>query len=277
MTSQAGFPRGPGSAAEGEFARTLRGFREQMRIVFALALRELHTRFGSNQTGFVWLFIEPLLLSVAIAAFKWAAGMGQSFPGVPIFVFALVSYLPYFMFRSIVGRAPGTIRANMALLYHTRVKLMDVVLSRHLLETAAVVVVMAFIILGVMMWSDIVPSSMPMLALALLLLFLLSNGLGMLAAAAAARWRVAEKLIAPMVYVSLPFSGALVALHSLDPGLRAVLLWNPQAHVHEMVRDGFFGGLLPSYFSVGYVLFAAGVVNLLGFAALRAVRPKLEF
>jgi capsular polysaccharide transport system permease protein len=277
MTLQAGFPRGPSSAAEGELVRTLRGFREQIRIIFALAMRELHTRFGSNQTGFVWLFIEPLLLSSAIAGFKWAVGMGQTYPGVPIFVFAIVSYLPYFMFRSIVGRAPGTIRANMALLYHTRVKLLDVVLSRHLLETAAVVVVMAFIVLGVVMWTNIVPSSIPTIALGLLLLFLLANGLGMLAAAAAAVWKVAEKLIAPMVYLTLPFSGALVALHSLDPGFRSVLLWNPQAHVHEMVREGFFGDLLPSYYSIGYVLFAVGIVNLLGFAALRAVRPKLEF
>jgi capsular polysaccharide transport system permease protein len=277
MTLQAGFPRGPASAAERDVVRTLRGFREQARIVFALAMRELHTRFGSNQSGIVWLFIEPLLLSMAIAGFKWAVGMGQTYPGIPIFVFALVSYLPYFMFRAIVGRAPGTIRANMSLLYHTRVKLVDVVLSRHLLETAAVVVVMALIVVAVSMWSNVVPSSIPMVALGLLLLFLLANGLGMMAAAAASVWKVAEKLIQPMVYLTLPISGALVALHSVDPGFRAVLLWNPQAHVHEMVREGFFGDKLPSYYSVGYVLFAAGVVNLLGFAALRAVRPKLEF
>jgi capsular polysaccharide transport system permease protein len=277
MTLQTGFPRGPSAAAEHHFAKTLRGFREQMRIVFALAMRELHTRFGSNQSGIVWLFIEPLLLSMAIAAFKWAVGMGHNYPGIPIFVFALVSYLPYFMFRAIVGRAPGTIRANMSLLYHTRVRLVDVVLARHLLETAAIVVVMACIVLGVMMWTDTVPASIPTIALALLLLFLLANGLGMMAAAAAAVWKVAEKLIQPLVYLSLPFSGALVALHSLDQGFRSVLLWNPQAHLHEMVREGFFGELLPSYYSVGYVLFAVGVVNLLGFAALRAVRPKLAF
>jgi capsular polysaccharide transport system permease protein len=268
-------PGGP--VALGPLGRTLVGFRHQARIVNALLLREMQTRFGRNQLGFLWLFIEPLLLAGAISAFKWATDMGTTYPGIPIFVFSLVSYLPYFTFRAIIGRAPGTLKANMSLLYHSRIKLLDVVLARHLLEGAAVFTVMALIVIGVAIYGDIMPSSIPQLVLGLTLLFLLANGLGLMAAALAAISTVAEKLIQPLVYLSLPFSGALVALHSLDPAMRAFLLFNPQAHIHELVRYGFFGDLLPSYYSIGYVLFWVGLFNLVGLAALRAVRPKLEF
>lgn len=257
--------------------RTLSGLRLQAVIVQALLLREMQTRFGRNQLGFLWLFIEPLLLAGAIATFKWATEIGQTIPGVSIFVFTLVGYLPYFTFRAIVGRAPGTLKSNMTLLYHARIKLLDVVLARHLLEMAAVFTVMTFLAIGVMVWADMVPAGIPGLFLALILLFLFSNGLGLIAAAAAAVSLIAERLIQPLVYLSLPFSGALVALHQLDPAFRAVLLWNPQTHLHEMIRHGFFGEALPSYFSIAYVCFWVGLLNLIGLAALRAVRPKLEF
>jgi capsular polysaccharide transport system permease protein len=165
----------------------------------------------------------------------------------------------------------------MTLLYHARIKLLDVVLARHLLEMAAVFTVMTFLAIGVMIWADMVPAGIPILFLALVLLFLFSNGLGLMAAAAAAVSTIAERLIQPLVYLSLPFSGALMALHQLDPAFREILLWNPQTHLHEMIRYGFFGDALPSYFSIAYLCFWIGLLNLVGLAALRAVRPKLEF
>lgn len=264
-------------AGEGRVGRVLRGLRLQRRVVHALLLREMQTRFGRQQLGFVWLFIEPLLLASAISAFKWATDGGQTYPGLSVFIVSLVSYLPYFCFRAIVGRAPGSLRQNMSLLYHARIKLLDVVLARHALEAGAVLTVMALIAVGVVFWAGVVPANIPILFLGLLLLFLFSNGLGLMAAAAAAVWPMAERLIQPAVYLSLPVSGALLALHVLDPALRAILLWNPQAHIHEMIRDGFFGAALPSYYSIAYVFFWTGLFNLVGLAALRAVRPSLEF
>jgi capsular polysaccharide transport system permease protein len=261
---------------EGVSGRSFSGFKLQAMIVQALLLREMQTRFGRNQLGFLWLFIEPLLLAAAIGAFKWATEIGQTIPGVSIFVLTLVGYLPYFTFRAIVGRAPGTLKSNMTLLYHARIKLLDVVLARHLLEMAAVFTVMTFLAIGVMIWADMVPAAIPTLVLALILLFLFSNGLGLMAAAASAVSVIAERLIQPMVYLSLPFSGALMALHQLDPAFRGMLLWNPQTHLHEMIRHGFFGDALPSYFSIAYVCFWVAVLNLIGLAALRAVRPKLS-
>ena len=260
----------------GDGPSTRVGFRHQFRVVHALLLREMQTRFGRNQLGFLWLFMEPLMVAGAMAGLRWLVGGPGTVPGVPIFIFALVSYLPFFSFRSIVSRAPGTLRSTLSLLYHSRIKLLDLVLARHGLEMAAVVVVMAFIVVGVAFWADMPPNSVPMLLIGLVLILLLANGLGLLCAAAAARWPAVGRVIHVLLFLSLPLSGALVSLHMLDPAIREVLLWNPQAHMHEMVRDGFFGDRLPSHYDVGYAVFWVGVLNLLGLAALRAVRPKLE-
>ncbi len=264
------------TAREAGLGRTLRGFAIQGRVIHALLLREMQTRFGRNQLGFLWLFIEPLLLAVAIGAIKSVYEVGHH-PGISPFVFALVSYLPYFTFRAIVGRAAGTLQANMTLLYHSHIKLIDVVLARHLLEMGAVMTVMALITAGVAIYSEHPPASIPTLVFGLLMLFLLAQGLGLLAAAVSAVSEVAERLIHPLLYLSLPLSGALISLDTLPANLREILLWNPQANIHELVREGFFGSLIHSYYDVGYVLFCVGLLNVLGLAALRAVRPRLLF
>ena len=54
------------------------------------------------------------------------------------------------------------------------------------------------------------------------------------------------------------------------------MLWMPLVHVHEMIRDGQFGDHLTSYYSYPYLIGWVLGVNLLGLAALRAVRPRLD-
>jgi capsular polysaccharide transport system permease protein len=252
------------------------GFRVQGRVIHALLLRELQTRFGRGQLGFLWLFLEPLLLSLAIATLKWTFDrFGHT--GVPIFMFAVIGYAPYFAFRTIVNRSVTAFQANMTLMYHRQVRLFDIVVARNLLESAAVTTVLA-VVIGASAWLvDMRPHSVPALVGGLLLMFLYSHGLSMLVAAGSARWEAVERMVHPLTYLALPFSGAFFALHWLPPSWRDVLLWNPQANMHEMVREGMFGDFLPTYYSLEYIVAWVVGLNLLGMAALRAVRPRLEF
>lgn len=266
-TTDAPIPRGPGLLA---------CFAVQARVVHALMLRELQTRFGRSQLGFLWLFIEPLILASAIGGLHWLTDRSRM-PGVSIFVFYLIGYTPYFAFRAVIGRAVGAFHSNMTLMYHRQVRLFDIVLARHLLEICAVLTVIALVVIGVAVVIGRPPHSAPALAGGVVLLLLYAHGLGMLAAAAASVSEIAERLIHPLIYLSLPLSGAFFTLHALPPSIREMLLWNPQPHFHEMMREGMFGDLLPTYYSVPYVLGAVAVTNLLGMLALRAVRPRLEF
>ena len=44
----------------------------QWRVTHALLIRELITRYGRNNVGFLWLFLEPMLFTLAITA-VWTA------------------------------------------------------------------------------------------------------------------------------------------------------------------------------------------------------------
>ena len=45
-------------------------FQIQKRVIGALLLREMITRYGRNNLGFLWLFVEPLLV-MSIMALIW--------------------------------------------------------------------------------------------------------------------------------------------------------------------------------------------------------------
>ncbi|MGK7864069.1 ABC transporter permease [Falsiroseomonas sp. E2-1-a4] len=263
-------------AARSQFEQTLEGFRVQGRVIHALLLRELQTRFGRGHLGFLWLFLEPLLLASAIGLLKSLLSPGGT-GTVPTFLFVVVGYAPYFAFRAIINRATTAFQANMTLMYHRQVRLLDIMLARNLLEMAAVTCVLLLVIAGTSWITGFAPHNLPTMVFGLLLLFGFANGLALLVAAGAARWEVVDRIVHPVTYISLPFSGALFALHYMPRHFRELLLWNPQVHVHEMMRDGMFGDLIPAYYNVPYLLGWVLVLNLLGMAAVRAVRTRLEF
>lgn len=66
-------------------------------------------------------------------------------------------------------------------------------------------------------------------------------------------------------------------MHFMPRYVREFLLWNPQVHIHEMLRDSMFGDQIPAYYDVVYLFGWVVVLNLIGLAAVRAVRTRLEF
>lgn len=236
----------------------------------------MQTRFGRGHLGFLWLFLEPLMLASAIGLMKSVLGAGGT-GTVPSFLFAVVGYAPYFGFRAIINRATTAFQANMTLMYHRQVRLLDIMLARNMLEMAAVTCVLLLVIAGTAWLTGFAPHNISTMVFALLLLFGFSNGLALLVAAGAARWEVVDRIVHPLTYISLPFSGALFAMHFMPRYVREFLLWNPQVHIHEMLRDGMFGDQIPAYYDVVYLFGWVVVLNLIGLAAVRAVRTRLEF
>lgn len=278
--SSSAFDEGELPARPEGIQRAILGFRIQGRVIHALLMREMTTRFGRGQLGFLWLVIEPLMLASAIGLIHWAGvrGGGHSDRGtIPIFLFYVVGYAPFFAFRAIINRAPSALHANMTLMYHRQVRLTDVMIARNLLEAAAIFGVLALIIGGATWFVDRPPYSLPTAAAALVIMFAMSNGISMLIAAAAARWELVDRITHPLTYLSLPFSGAFFWLHDLPPSWRESLLWSPQPHIHEMLREGMFGPVTPAYYDPIYMMWWVLGLNLLGLAAIRAVRPRLEF
>ncbi|TPG58143.1 sugar ABC transporter permease [Roseomonas nepalensis] len=247
----------------------------QARVIGALIMREIQTRFGRHNLGFLWLFLEPMVLGSVLGAMH--AAHGQALPGNPDpFLFSISGYVPFFMFRSVVNRAGSALHSNLTLLFHRQVTPVDVLIARNLLEAAAVFAVI-LIILGLAAWSaEVWPANIAQIFAGLVLMFLLCHGISMMLAAGVARWEGLERIIHPVTYLMMPLSGAFFALSWLPAETRDLLLWVPLVSIHEMIREAIFGAIFVSYYDIPYVILFILVVNLLGLAALRGARRKLE-
>ena len=114
------------------FARSLA---IQLRVIRALMMREVITRFGRHNVGVLWLIGEPMLFTLGIAGLWSAAGLSHG-SGLPIIAFAITGYSSVLMWRNSVMRTASAIQQNFTLLYPRNVMVIDVFITRIVLELA---------------------------------------------------------------------------------------------------------------------------------------------
>src|SRR5512136_516731 len=113
----------------------LRSFRIQLRVIGALLMREILTRYGRHNIGFLWLFVEPMLFTLGVTAL-WTLAKAHQVSRIPIVAFAITGYSSVLLWRNMPGRCVSAIEPNLALLYHRNVKIIDVFAARLILEAA---------------------------------------------------------------------------------------------------------------------------------------------
>ena len=67
----------------------LRSLGVQRRVLYALMMREVITRFGRQNLGVLWVFVEPMIFTLGVAAIWTAAGLHHS-SSIPIIAFAVI-------------------------------------------------------------------------------------------------------------------------------------------------------------------------------------------
>jgi capsular polysaccharide transport system permease protein len=229
------------------------------RVIGALLLRELLTRYGRNNIGFLWLFVEPMLFVLVITAI-WAATRSVLGSNIPIVAFALTGYSSMLLWRGMPSRCIGALKSNLPLLYHRQVTILDVYASRILLEFMAVST--SFVALGIAFYAmDWIPA--PEDALKVLggwmLLGWFGAGLGLTIGALSERYPFIGNVWSPMSYIFIVFAGVAFLADALPEEMREIVLWLPMLNGLEYLREGWFGSLFQAHYDIPYVI----VFNLL--------------
>jgi ABC-type polysaccharide/polyol phosphate export permease len=84
----------------------------QKSLVFSLAKREITTQYVGSLLGFIWTFINPLVM-VTVFWFVFSVGFkSQPLNNVPFVVWLTAGMAPWFMFADVVLGSAGVIVAN---------------------------------------------------------------------------------------------------------------------------------------------------------------------
>ncbi|MCX8134890.1 MAG: ABC transporter permease [Roseococcus sp.] len=266
-------PRAPRAILEN--AGFWRAARVQMGVIGALILREIHTRFGRRNLGFVWLFIEPAILAAGVSAIRWVRR--ETLPaGMDPVGFFTIGYTLFYLQRSVIARAAHTAESNRAILAHARITLEDILTARTILETGAVMTTALIFMALIGVFQGSWPHSLVQMGIGFVLFGLLSHGFA-LVVLALARFDsdVVDRVVHPLMYFSIVVSGVFFMVWWLPKPYQDLVLLLPLIHLFEFVREGQFGPGIPYTYDLVYVGAWILVLNVYGGLALRRARPFL--
>ena len=248
----------------------------QRRVIGALMMREVITRFGRHNLGVLWLVLEPLGFTIGVAVLWAAAGLAHG-SSMPIVAFAITGYSSVLLWRNTVSRCNAAINQNFGLLFHRNVRVMDVFATRILLEIGGATA--SFMLLtAVMMIAGVMPAPQdPLVAVAgWILLAWFGGALATLIGAAASFSEVVDRVWHPVSYLMFPLSGAAFMVDWLPAAAQQFVLWLPMVHGVEMVRHGFYGHVVQTHFDIGYFAGANLVLSLMGLLVLRLAGRRVK-
>lgn len=248
----------------------------QNRVINALLMREIITRYGRRDIGFLWLFVEPLMMTLLVSLL-WKFVRGDQTSTLNIVAFVITGYPLMMMWRNASNRAIGAISANISLLYHRNVRVLDTIFARMLLEisgaTVAQILIMAIFI--ALNWID-VPQDIFYMVIAWVLMAWFAIGLGLIICSIAQKFEVFGKIWNTLSFVSMPLSGAFFFLHNLPQQGREFFQWVPMVSGTEMFRHGYFGESVVTYENIPFLIFYNLAMLLVGLIMVKKFSTGIE-
>ncbi len=250
----------------------------QWRVLHALMLRELITRFGRENLGVLWMIGEPMLFTIGVATLWSAAGLAHGGFGIPIVAFAVTGYSSVLMWRNAASQCSSGIGANKPLLFHRAVLVIDVLLTRIALEIAGatgsfILLSLLFIYVG---WMPM-PNDLMLVLEGWLMLAWFGASLALLIGGGTALSEIVHRLWHPTAYLLFPMSGAAFMVDWLPSKLQTVVLLLPMVHGVEALRSGYFGNVVPTHYDLTYMSVCCLVLSLAGMLVVREASRRVEF
>ncbi|PTR10398.1 MULTISPECIES: ABC transporter permease [Novosphingobium] len=256
-------------------SRLRQGLKVQGRVIHALIIRELITRFGRENIGFLWMMVEPLLFA-GLVAIIWRMMRGSEEHGVSIVAFVVTGYIPLTLFRHVVGRSVAIFQANSSLMYHRQIQILDFVIVRFLIEMLGTMMAFVFIATILICFDAFpIPADPGLMIAGWLVYCAFSFSLCLMIAPLSEMSEVLEKFLPVTTYIMIPFSGSFTMVSWLSPGLRQYILWSPFVNGVEMMRGGIWGEHLVVYYDVWYPLGVSMIFSAIGLVLIRRVRRKI--
>jgi capsular polysaccharide transport system permease protein len=255
----------------------LRQWAVQRRVLGAIFMREIQTRWGRRNLGFAWLFAEPLVFALPVLGL-WSAMRSPTEHGLPMIALAWSGYMPLLIFRHISNRALRLVRSNAVLLYHRAITPLDIIIGLCALEAVGNIAAMAFSFLLLHLIGVLeIPYNYTLFLVGVMYMTWWSLAVALLIAAWSERNEMVEHIWPPISYMYMPISGFFYLAEWLPPSVRDLALtFIPPLHCYELIRSGLFGPKIQAFYDIGYLTVLLAVLTLVGLRLARDIRRFVE-
>ena len=213
----------------------------QCRVVHALVMRDVKSRYGGRRLGFLWALIEPLMMiGVFIGLFHLMGRSSQGGIAAPLFFVA--AFAPFFMFRDIFSNVMICIKGANPLLMFPQVARTDIILSSVIVDILVSLTVFFLLLCGCVLLGFEFTIDRPLeILFSLGLLIGLGVGLGLVLGALTIRYEFVSSV--SQAFLGRPLfltSGLFFTADMIPAQARYYLLLNPVLQGIEAVRSAMF-------------------------------------
>ncbi|PZU17849.1 MAG: sugar ABC transporter [Shinella sp.] len=235
-----------------------------IRVVAALLIREMSSRFGNKPGGYIWALLDPAahiaFLCAIFMSLARAPALGTSFP-----LFFATGYLAFQFYQATQGFVSAAIKSNQTLLSYPNVAPIDTVVARYLLQFGTTAFVAIVVIATIMLtmrhapeirWAFVVEAAFAASLLAL--------GIALFNNVAFVQFPAYEQFFSIISRPMFMISGVFFVPDAIPHPYRDVILFNPVAHVLMLFRKGFYPEYRAIGMDMGYLYGVASVLIFIG-------------
>ena len=261
---------------DGSSGRLGRGLAVQARVVVALMMRDVMSRFGHDNLGFFWIIVEPMLLTCGVMVL-WTLANQTHGSEIGVIPFALTGYSFITLWRHIIAKSIKCMTFNASLAFHPHVKFLDVLLARALIEVVAIFTAFLVAYAPLALLGYCPPIRDPLVLVGgYLFCAWFSFAFGLVLAGISELNETVEHVIQPALYLTLPLTGTFFMVDWLPEQAQQVLLWSPLVNACEMFRSGLFPLSTPTHYSVTYLTLTCLGLTTIGLPLCRYAQRHVQ-
>jgi capsular polysaccharide transport system permease protein len=227
---------------------------QRLRVIAALVIREMGTRFGNSAGGYFWAIAEPLG-GIALLALAFSLALRSPPLGTSFILFYATGMVPFTMYREMAGGVSGAVGSNRGLLKYPVVTALDAVFAKVVLKFLTICVIALILYSSLILGFGLdVDLDLADVVLAGLLATALGLGVGAMNCVLFGFFPTWKNVWGVLTRPLFLISGIFFTYESVPPEFQAILWWNPLIHVIGLMRAGFYASYEAHYVSVAYVL-----------------------
>lgn len=246
-----------------------------IRVIAALILREMSTRYGRTPGGYIWAVLEPLGMIIILG---WAFSLLARSPslGTSFLLFKATGFMILQIFNVLGGQVGNSLTFSKPLLKYPRVTWVDAIAGRFTLNLIVLLVVTILILSGIIIYEGLTATfNWPAIFIAVGLTAALGLGVGCLNCYLFMRFPVWNQLWSILTRPLFLISGVIILYEDLPAIGREYLWYNPLLHLTGLMREGFYPLYRPTYISISYIGIWVVIPMALGLLLLRRYHREL--
>jgi len=233
-------------------------------LVESLVSRELKARYRGSVLGFLWSFVNPLLLLLTYTLVFTVILPNRQPEIQPFFLFLFCGILPWTWFQASLSESSGVLIANANLIK-------KVLFPAEVLPTVCVLANLAHFLLGLpilllfLAWQGTLAWTAVLLPLPIVVQLVLTLGLSLFLSALTVHFRDIQNILQHVLHLWFFATPVIYSYAAIAEGtpLRQALRLNPMTHVIVTYQQMLFHGNVDHWRG----LFLALLVGMLAFAA----------